>query len=178
MNSLNSKQTYLQVEICIQDCFEESDRCTIALETWEHWFHQWLTLQQADLPTASGYELSLRLTDDIEIQSLNAQYRQQDRPTDVLAFAALEVDMPRPSSQAISLPIYLGYIIISVDTAEKQAQLQGHSLQTELAWLSSHGLLHLLGWDHPDDDSLICMLNQQEALLSAIGLTVKGENPS
>ncbi|MBW4522454.1 MAG: rRNA maturation RNase YbeY [Scytolyngbya sp. HA4215-MV1] len=177
MNSLNPN-TCLQVEICVQDCFEEMGRCSISPEIWESWFYQWLELHRAELPVASGYELSLRLTDDPEIQSLNTQYRHQDRPTDVLAFAALEVDAPKLSSQTSLLPLYLGDIVISVDTAERQAQQQGHSLQTELAWLSSHGLLHLLGWDHPDDESLVCMLNQQETLLKAIGLTINGETPS
>ena len=56
--------------------------------------------------------------------------------------------------------------------ARRQAQQQNHSLETELAWLASHGLLHLLGWDHPDDDSLIEMLAQQENLLKTIGFSV------
>ena len=48
--------------------------------------------------------------------------------------------------------------MISVNTAQRQAQQQGHSLPTELAWLATHGLLHLLGWDHPDEESLMQML--------------------
>ncbi|HBB32820.1 MAG TPA: rRNA maturation RNase YbeY, partial [Cyanobacteria bacterium UBA9273] len=54
-----------------------------------------------------------------------------------------------------------------------QAQQQGHSLETELAWLATHGLLHLLGWDHPDEVSLIRMLNQQKALLEIVNLTLQ-----
>ena len=72
-----------------------------------------------------------------------------------------------------SLPLYLGDIVISVDTAHRQAQQQGHPLKTELAWLAAHGFLHLLGWDHPDEDSLNSMLNQQEMLLQTIGLAVQ-----
>jgi probable rRNA maturation factor len=62
--------------------------------------------------------------------------------------------------------------VISVETADRQAQQQGHSLKTELAWLASHGCLHLLGWDHPDLESLKRMLNQQVTLLQAINLEI------
>jgi probable rRNA maturation factor len=72
----------------------------------------------------------------------------------------------------LSVPLYLGDVVISVDTAHQQAQQQGHSLQTELAWLATHGLLHLLGWDHPDEESLLEMLNQQETLLQSVELTI------
>jgi probable rRNA maturation factor len=72
-----------------------------------------------------------------------------------------------------SEPLYLGDIAISIDTAQRQAQQQGHSLKTELAWLAAHGFLHLLGWDHPDEESLTQMLDRQETLLQAIGLAIQ-----
>ncbi len=128
------------------------------------WFETWLAQPDLDLPTASSYELSLRLTDDAEIQLLNSQYRQKDQPTDVLAFAALENEMPLVKG----LPVYLGDIIISVDTANRQALTYQHSLAQELAWLASHGFLHLLGWDHPDEANLEKMLQRQEQLLGTI----------
>ncbi len=128
------------------------------------WFETWLAQPDLDLPTASSYELSLRLTDDAEVQLLNSQYRQKDQPTDVLAFAALENDMPLVPG----LPVYLGDIIISVDTANHQALAYQHSLNQELAWLASHGFLHLLGWDHLNEASLEKMLQRQEQLLGTI----------
>ncbi len=172
----------MQVEVSVQDCFFTASRsaateanqslCSIATSTWEYWFYRWLETMQPNLPSASAYELTLRLTDDTEIQALNAQYRQKNQPTDVLAFAALEVDSPQlPTEMQLSMPLYLGDVVISVETAHRQAQQQGHSLQTELAWLATHGLLHLLGWDHPDEDSLMTMLNQQETLLQVVELT-------
>ncbi|MGB7443194.1 MAG: rRNA maturation RNase YbeY [Coleofasciculaceae cyanobacterium] len=174
----------MQVEVNVQDCFSKTSQpatnnngCSpdlIPALTWEIWFHKWLENLQPNIESAQTYELSLRLTDDLEIQSLNAQYRQQDKPTDVLAFASLEVNCPQlPAHLRLSVPLYLGDIIISVDTAQRQAQQQRHSLETELVWLTTHGLLHLLGWDHPDQDSLIRMLNQQEALLEMIDLKTK-----
>jgi probable rRNA maturation factor len=133
---------------------------------------------QPDLSPLQAYELSLRLTSDREIQSLNAQYSQQDKPTDVLAFAALETDYPQIDHLQSQMPLYLGDIVISMDTAQQQAQSQGHSLKTELAWLATHGFLHLLGWDHPDDASLTRMLDQQRVLLCQVGLVSQNQQDS
>jgi probable rRNA maturation factor len=170
----------VQVELCVQDYFDDSQSevvnggniDAITPETWENWFEHWLEMLQP-LPPAPSYEIALRLTDNKEIQQLNAQYRHQDRPTDVLAFAALEVNSPQT---AFDIPLYLGDIIISIDTAKQQAQQQNHPLSTELAWLSAHGLLHLLGWDHPDDESLGRMLSKQVLLLKAIGISIDIES--
>jgi probable rRNA maturation factor len=141
-------------------------------EQWEIWVQGWLAQLQTDLPPRSTYELSLRLTDDAEIQTFNAQYRQKDQPTDVLAFAALEVTAPQPEDLIADLPLYLGDMIISVETAQRQATQLGHSLEQELAWLAAHALLHLLGWDHPDEASLTRMLKQQQFLLHTVGLSI------
>jgi probable rRNA maturation factor len=139
---------------------------------WTDWFATWLENMAENLPETNqqaGFELSLRLTDDLEIQSLNSTYRSQDKPTDVLAFAALEVKVPE-ITEFLCDPLYLGDIIISIDTAKKQALEQSHSLSEELAWLASHGLLHLLGWDHPDAESLELMLAKQANLLKSVGI--------
>jgi probable rRNA maturation factor len=139
---------------------------------WTEYFTVWLNQPNLGLMPAVGYEITLRLTDDAEIQSLNRDYRQIDRPTDVLAFAALDDDMPIPVALQ-DLSTYLGDIIISVDTAKRQAILQKHDLHTELLWLASHGFLHLLGWDHPDEETLTKMLACQDRLLGTIGVSDK-----
>jgi len=184
----------VQVEVNVQDYYAESSSAgsganqesglsagtsyPIPVETWEAWIEQWVLLMAtiespfADWQRSSTCELSLRLTDDAEIQSLNFQYRHLDQPTDVLAFAALEVEVPQVAALSSFMPLYLGDIIISVDTAKQQAQQQHHTLAQELAWLAAHGLLHLLGWDHPDDERLLEMLTQQQVLLKAIGFTI------
>jgi probable rRNA maturation factor len=159
------------VEPHLEQHLESRPISPIAQSTWENWFHTWLAQLQAELPPHSDYELSLRLTDDADMRSLNAQYRQKNQPTDVLAFAALEVDYPQ-SIDVSPEPLYLGDIVISVETAQQQASQLGHSLQHELAWLAAHALLHLLGWDHPDEVGLARMLEQQENLLKTVGLTV------
>jgi probable rRNA maturation factor len=163
----------LQVELYLENCLD--DFSLIPPETWENWFQEWLEILNDYLPTALSYEVSLRLTTDTEIQTLNSQYREQDKPTDVLAFASLEANLPQSEEMLASMPLYLGDIIVSVDTAQRQAQQQEHSLSTELAWLTAHGLLHLLGWDHPDEESLMEMLQQQVILLEKIGMIINLE---
>ena len=173
----------LRAEIYVQDNFDSDgasipssyfgDRDTrINSDTWESWFNCWLDVLQPDIPKAASYEIGLRLTDDLEIQKLNYQYRHLDRATDVLAFASLETEIPQSTQILTQIPLYLGDIVISVPTASRQARKQGHTLQAELAWLASHGLLHLLGWDHPDEESLIEMLNQQVILLRTVKIYV------
>lgn len=173
----------MQVELYVQDRFAEfpqtktvngdDTEVEISAETWENWFERWLeTLQFHLSQEAPSYEIGLRLTDDTEIQSLNAQYRHKNQPTDVLSFAALEVDYPQTLEMLTCEALYLGDIVISVDTAKRQAAQQNQSLQTELAWLASHGLLHLLGWDHPDERSLSEMLKQQVVLLETVGISI------
>ncbi|MDJ0688519.1 MAG: rRNA maturation RNase YbeY [Xenococcaceae cyanobacterium MO_188.B32] len=136
---------------------------------WSNWLQTWLEVLYDALPQADSYELSLKLVSDRQMQAINDRYRQQNKPTDVLAFAVLETDMPKPTEPNYLLePLYLGDLVISLDTANKQAQTQGHSLTTEIAWLAAHGLLHLLGWDHSDEASLEEMLNWQTKLLNSI----------
>ncbi len=157
----------MNLELIVQDLYQPS---VINEDTWVNWFQTWLEIPGLELPPAEAYELSLRLTTDAEIQALNSQFRKLDRPTDVLSFAALEVDFPEIADDNADLVLYLGDIIISVDTADRQAIEHGYSLSKELAWLASHGLLHLLGWDHPDDESLLLMLEQQQTFLTSSGI--------
>jgi probable rRNA maturation factor len=163
----------LSIDLYCEIYPEVADRHPISVEQWQEWFAKWETYLFSKQAIADGeYELSLAITDDLTIQKLNLQYRQQDRPTDVLSFASLESDMPEiPSDDSGYVePTYLGDIIISQTTAIFQAEERDHSLTYELAWLAAHGLLHLLGWDHPDDDSLDLMLKQQDLMLQLISL--------
>jgi probable rRNA maturation factor len=139
---------------------------------WADWFTTWLTALKPDYSPINAYEVTLRLTTDQGIQQLNADYRDRDAPTDVLAFAAIDESYALPEEVYATQPYYLGDLIISVETAHIQALEAQHSLITELAWLASHGLLHLLGWDHPNDDDLHKMLNQQRQLLLLIAPTL------
>ena len=141
-------------------------------DRWESTLITWLehmrSAQELSCPAlvrrAEEISLGLRFTDDATICELNGTWRHRQEPTDVLSFAALE-DAPDWLDDG---SVELGDIVISLDTARRQAQEHQHSLQRELQWLTSHGLLHLLGWDHPDDASLAAMLACQEHLLNTV----------
>jgi probable rRNA maturation factor len=85
--------------------------------------------------------LSLLFVNDRAIRKINREFRQIDSPTDVLSFP-LGDHSPHPEMKL------LGDIVISVETAQKQARSLGHSLEREITFLLIHGILHLLGWDH------------------------------
>ena len=142
---------------------------TAWLQQLERWLNSICGDSSLDCPTlvraAKELSLGLSFTDDAEIADLNSAWRQKTGPTDVLSFAALE-DSPDWQQEA---SVELGDIVVSLDTARRQALEQVHSLRHELRWLVSHGLLHLLGWDHPDDTSLEAMLQLQEQLLDSGG---------
>jgi probable rRNA maturation factor len=142
---------------------------------WQELLAGWLAALHGELPErlrAVAYSLSLSLCDDAAIAELNQAWRQRPGPTDVLAFAACDgatdgpAALPLPPELAGSEPLELGDIVISLETAARQATEAGHDLDHELRFLASHGLLHLLGWDHPDEARLSAMLDRQERLLA------------
>ena len=90
-------------------------------------------------------EVSIVLTDDEHIHQLNKIYRHKDRPTDVLAFAMHEGEFGALAGHV------LGDVIVSVETARKQAEARRRPVLDEVTMLLAHGLLHLLGWDHQTD---------------------------
>lgn len=92
--------------------------------------------------------IDLVLVDDPTIHKLNKEYRDKDKPTDVISFAYLEVT----EYEKVEGDIIVGDVFISVDTAKKQAKKKGHSLEEELSVLFVHGFLHLFGFDHQDDE--------------------------
>ena len=99
-------------------------------------------------------ELSITLTDDERIHELNKKFRDVDRPTDVLSFAFRESDEPEILNQQVEI---LGDIIISLERAKIQAENFGHSYLREVIFLTVHGLLHLLGYDHMEEEERLEM---------------------
>ncbi len=116
----------------------------------------------------SQTEVSVVLSDDEYIHQLNRHYRGKDCPTDVLSFALNEGEEPEIIGKAEE--ILLGDIIISIETATRQAEEYGHNLERELAYLTVHGILHLLGYDHMTKDEKQEMRQEEEHILSFLGI--------
>jgi probable rRNA maturation factor len=115
-----------------------------------------LTLR--NVSSTKGQSLTILICDDKYIRQLNSQYRDIDRPTDVLSFSSGVVLPDSPE-------IYLGDIAISFETALKQAVLAGHPVEDELSLLVIHGVLHLAGYDHhTDSDKKEMWFKQTEVL--------------
>ena len=110
---------------------------------------------------ASQFSLGLELTNDEQILDLNYTWLGRSKSTDVLSFPIIDETSFYVGNEYIEL----GDIVISVPTAIRQAKENNADLFKELRWLSTHGLLHLLGWDHSDEESLNKMLLIQEQLM-------------
>lgn len=118
--------------------------------------------EHEELPAAS---VTVLLTDDEALRSLNRQYRSEDKTTDVLSFSFGDDPVPLGDDQ-----VYLGDIAISVPYAHRQAEERGHSTTAELQLLMIHGMLHLLGYDHEDAETKKTMWVVQRELLDQLGL--------
>lgn len=114
-------------------------------------------------------EVSVWITNEDELHTLNRTYRNVDSSTDVLSFGA-EAD-ETPFISAPDQPRYLGDLAISFPHVVRQAEEYGHSRQRELSYLVTHGVLHLLGYDHMQPDEAQVMRGREEALLGALGIT-------
>ena len=113
---------------------------------------------------AESAEISVVLTDDEHIQELNRVYRGSDRPTDVLAFSQIEGEQAKAQAERVAL----GDVVISVDTAERQAAEQGHALENELDLLIIHGVLHLLGYDDETEADAAEMRRHENRVLDEL----------
>ena len=120
-------------------------------------------------------EVSITLTDNATIHKLNKQYRNIDRATDVLSFAFRESDEPQiifdDDSHESNIENVLGDIIISVERAAEQAEEYGHSLKREIVFLTVHGMLHLLGYDHIEEADRLEMEQEQQFIMEKLGIS-------
>ena len=125
-------------------------------------------------------EVNLTLTDNEEIHRINLEYRQIDRPTDVLSFPMLPFETPADYSVAEddescfdldSGELLLGDIMISAERAAAQAEEYGHSVKREFCFLVAHSMLHLLGYDHMTPEEAADMEARQAKALEELGIT-------
>ena len=115
--------------------------------------------------------ISISFVDNKYIHKINKKYRDVDRETDVISFAFLDDDENRDNTLHSKGVVPLGDIYISVEKAKEQAENYGHSLERELSFLYVHGLLHLLGYDHQNEEQEKEMFALQEEILQKLGVT-------
>ncbi|MDH5693722.1 MAG: rRNA maturation RNase YbeY [Gammaproteobacteria bacterium] len=120
---------------------------------------QWVETVLA--PRRDEAELSIRIVDNAEIQSLNKQFRHQDKPTNVLSFPA---DLP----EGLDIPL-LGDVVIAAPVVEAEAIEQGKAIEAHWCHMVVHGVLHLLGYDHIDENEAIVMESLETGILTGLG---------
>ena len=119
----------------------------------------WETLKHQQ--PAGEVDLTIVLTDDNQLKELNREFMEIDAPTDVLSFPSGELDLDSGN-------LYLGDVIISYPRAMEQAQAAGHQVDAELELLTVHGVLHLLGYDHADEEDKARMWSAQDEILALL----------
>jgi probable rRNA maturation factor len=145
------------IEEGFRDCLESQWLRSLA--------EQVLTLQEA----GAEVELGLVITGQERVQALNRSYRGKDAPTDVLAFSTL----PGAGEPFVTPPdgrLHLGEVIVSYPQAVIQAGEEGHSIKKEIATLITHGILHLLGFDHEEPGLKRQMQAREREILSRLGI--------
>ncbi len=131
-----------------------------------------VALQRTNQPDGSC--VAITLVDDATIKRLNEQYRGIASATDVLSFSAREGDgFVLPEEEQYEL----GDVVISCETAARQARIMGHSCAEELALLTIHGCLHLVGMDHDTDEAQQAMWQLQDELLAELGYGLRSYSP-
>ncbi|MBF0710152.1 MULTISPECIES: rRNA maturation RNase YbeY [unclassified Gemella] len=118
----------------------------------------------------SSIEFSLSFVEEKDIQNINKEYRGIDKPTDVITFALndeVEGELEIIGGEESS---YIGDIVVCTDKAKEQSKEYGHSYERELGFLAVHGFLHLLGYDHMNEEDEKIMFNKQDRILEKFGL--------
>ena len=115
-------------------------------------------------------EVNVLLTDDSGIKELNKEFRGIDRPTDVLSFPCVEWNSPSIFNLETG-ELMLGDIVISTEKVISQAQMYGHKVRREYAFLIAHSMLHLLGYDHEAENERLLMEEKQNKVLNALNIT-------
>ena len=128
-------------------------------------------IEAIDEETADGLpmerlEISIVLADDAVVQGLNRDYRGMDKPTNVLSFASLDADSPLPPDG----PVLLGDVIVAYETVKREAAEENKRLEDHLSHLIVHGVLHLLGYDHVQEDEAETMETLEGEILARLGV--------
>ena len=118
------------------------------------------------LDVKENYEIDVSLVDDETIHQINKDYRNVDRVTDVISFAFNDDKNPNDQINSLEVQKMLGEILICLPQAKRQAAEIGNTLERELSFLFTHGLLHLLGYDHMKEEDEKVMFRLQDEILA------------
>ena len=124
-------------------------------------------LADVELPPGRPAEISLVLADDATVRRLNRDWRGKDSPTNVLSFATQDDD---GEPEVADAPLLLGDVVLAFETCTAEAAAEGKSLADHLSHLVVHGVLHLLGWDHQDEDEADSMEALETDVLRGLGI--------
>ena len=147
--------------------FVYEDEKHLCQEDYEAVFRKIIETALQTLQIDDDVELSCVIVDDEQIHQMNRDYRHIDRATDVISFALEDNEQ----FYVPGMPRSIGDIFISVDHAKVQAEEYGHDLKREMCFLFTHGLLHLLGFDHMIEEDEIQMIAMQKSILDALNIT-------
>ncbi|MCP4395322.1 MAG: rRNA maturation RNase YbeY [Alphaproteobacteria bacterium] len=141
-------------------------------ELCEKIVHACLAACEDDLTSYDNSEVSILLTNDTHIQELNRDYRGKDKPTNVLSFASLddEENTEVTNLENSDSPLILGDIIIALETTKNEATEQSKTLENHFCHLIAHGSLHLLGYDHMNDEEAEKMEKLETEILTEFGI--------
>lgn len=146
--------------------FVYEDEINLSEESYEKQFLDIVETTLQYLHIEDDIELSCIIVDDERIHEINRNYRQIDRSTDVISFALEDNEQ----FYVEGMPRSIGDIFISYDHAIMQAKEYEHSLKREMCFLFTHGLLHLLGYDHMNEDDEKEMFGLQKEILNQLGI--------
>ena len=147
--------------------FVYEDENHLCEESYEEQYLKIIETTLNHLNIEDDIEMSCIIVDDEEIHHINKEYRNIDRSTDVISFALEDNDM----FYIEGMPRSLGDIFISIDHAKMQAIDYGHSLHREMCFLFTHGLLHLLGYDHMNEEDEKEMFSLQKEILDILQIS-------
>lgn len=150
------------MDIILEQSLEIEGYNSLVIEEDVKQFVEYILISEFD--SDKPVYISILFTGDAEIQIINKEFRQKDQPTDVISFAYHE-------SEDFDVGPYdtLGDIIISLETVESHAKEYGHSFKRELFYVIAHGILHLLGYDHIEEEDKIKMRKKEEEILLEFG---------
>ncbi|MDR7237235.1 rRNA maturation RNase YbeY [Neobacillus drentensis] len=149
------------------DCIDETENLT---EEQMLEIERVITFAARKQKVEAHSEVSITFVSNERIQEINREYRDKDKPTDVISFAMEELGEGEIELMGADMPRVLGDIIISIPKAIEQAEEYGHSFLRELGFLAVHGFLHLLGYDHMTEEEEKKMFTLQKEILDEYGL--------